>query len=241
MKCKSVSLNFCPVLAEMVESNAAVGKDGKVIHGLGPISTINNLCILRNLQLELQPQRTLEIGMAFGGSTLVLTSTHRDLGQMPKKQHTALDPFQTSVWAGAGILAVERAALSGFLDFRARLSSQELPTILDNKEQIDLVYVDGSHLFEDVFVDFYFVGRLLSQKGVVLFDDSSLPHVQKVLRFIRNSLRASFVELDLAKYRPDGGKALRYRVARMLGKQQLTAFRRVGSPTRAWDAPFINF
>lgn len=238
---KTNGLNFCPALAEMFDRNSVVGKDGKVFQGLGPTSTANNLCVLRNLQLELQPRRTLEIGMAFGGSAVVFTSTHRDVGHMANKQHTALDPFQTSVWADAGILTVERAALAGFLDFRPRLSSQELPTILEKQDWIDFAYIDGSHLFEDVFVDFYFVGRLLSEKGVVLFDDSSCSHVQKVLRFIRKNLGASFVELDLAKYRPDGGKSLKYQVACMLGKQQLTAFRKVGSPIRKFDAPFFSF
>ncbi|HSY43970.1 MAG TPA: class I SAM-dependent methyltransferase, partial [Candidatus Acidoferrum sp.] len=155
--------------------------------------------------------------------------------------HTALDPFQSSVWADAGILAVERASLSGFLDFRSSLSSLELPLMLKKQDRIDFVYIDGSHLFEDVFLDFYFVSRILSEKGVILFDDSSLPHVHKVLKFIKNNLKSSFVEVDLGKYRSDGGKSIRYQVARVLGKRQLTAFRRIGSPTREWNAPFFDF
>ena len=37
-------------------------------------------------------------------------------------------------------------------------------------------YIDGSHLFEDVFVDAYLQSGY-SPKGVVAFDNSSSPHV----------------------------------------------------------------
>jgi hypothetical protein len=49
----------------------------------------------------------------------------------------------------------------------------------------------------------------------------------------------SLEELDLSSYRKKS--KFTYRVARYLGKVQLTAFRRVGNVARAWDAPFAHF
>ena len=99
----------------------------------------------------------------------------------------ALDPFASTVWDDVGVLAVEAAGLSSYLDLRTEFSSQALPRMIDNGDRFDFIYVDGSHLFEDVFVDAYFGLRLLSENGIIAFDDSTDPHVAKVLRFIRRN------------------------------------------------------
>jgi len=234
-------LAFCPALVGLLLSRRAVGRTGKVFEGLGALSTLNNQIALRRLMRGLNPARTLEIGLSFGGSGLVFTASHRDLCHTPTRQHVALDPFQSSVWDDCGLQVVEQAGLAGYLDFRPAFSSLELPKLIGEGARFDLVYVDGSHLVEDVFVDAYFVTRLLTEGGVVAFDDSTNPHVHKVLQFLRTNCRAGLEEIDLAPYRADRGKTLRYRVARMLGKVQMTAFRRIGKTDRPWNAPFHSF
>lgn len=232
--------DFCPVLAEMLDSRRAVGREGKVYEGLAALSTLNNLLCLRRLMMELKPTRTLEVGLSFGGSCLVFTASHRDLGRPGSGQHTALDPFQSGVWQDCGVLAVERAGLTEFLNLRQASSQLELPKFINEGASFDLVYVDGSHLFEDVFVDAYFIARLLSEGGVVAFDDSSNPNVAKVLRFLRRNLRETLPEVDLAPYRADGN-GMGYRLGRLVGKTQLTAFKRIGICEREWNAPFTSF
>jgi len=152
----------------------------------------------------------------------------------------ALDPFQTSVWDDAGVLGIERAGLQGYLDFRPAFSCIELPRLVSEKTSFDLVYIDGSHLFEDVFIDFYYVARLLRDGGIVAFDDSADPHIAKVLRFVVKNLAASFREIDLGPYRLDRG-GMRYRAAKWLGKIQVRAFKKTGPAERIWNAKFANF
>jgi hypothetical protein len=74
--------------------------------------------------------------------------------------------------------------------------------------------------------------RLLNDGGVMLFDDSAADHVLKVVRFVRNNMRSCLVEVDLSAYRDDSPYF--YRIARALGRLQLTAFRRVGPKERDW-------
>lgn len=112
--------------------------------------------------------------------------------------------------------------------------------MLEDEAHFGLVYIDGSHLFEDIFVDAYYVTRMLTIGGIVAFDDSANPHVAKVLKFIRGNMRLGLEEVDLTRFR-EPQPSLRYRLARRLGKVQLTAFRRVGNVERAWDAPFHSF
>ena len=191
--------------------------------------------------MRLKPQVTLEIGLSFGGSCLVFTASHRDLDREPKGQHIAIDPYESQVWDDCGLIATERAGLSGYLDFRQRPSSLALPKLVSEGQQIDLVYIDGSHLFEDVFVDFYFVSRLLSDGGVLLFDDCSDPHVRKILRFIQTNCMKSLVPYDLSAYRMDQGKSMRYMLGGLIGRRQLLAFQKIGHPERAWDSVFVDF
>jgi cephalosporin hydroxylase len=235
------TFDFCPVLAELIQARRAVGRTGRIFEGLAALSTISNLHIIHALMCETRAVRTLDIGLSFGGSSLAFCASHRELGRPPKAQHTAIDPFQATIWDSCGLMAVERAGLMGYMDFRPNYSALELPRLMECGARFGLIYVDGSHLFEDVFVDAYFVNRLLIEGGVVAFDDSSNPHIAKVLRFLRTSApRGALEELDLSNYREKQDRLI-YRVARYFGKVQMTAFRRVGNCERAWDAPFCRF
>lgn len=197
----------------MASQRVAIGRNGETFEGLGSLSTVNNLITLRNLQLALRPTRTLEIGLAFGGSCLVFTATHRDLGFAPTRQHVALDPWQAEVWGEVALMAAERAGLREYLDFRGAFAFSELPSMVSRGERFQLVYEDGSHLFEDVFVNFYYISRMLDDGGVIAFDDSANPHVAKVHRYIRRNLKDVFKEFDLRPFRAEFGRSLRYRCA----------------------------
>jgi cephalosporin hydroxylase len=233
--------SFCLNLEEMIRTGATVGRSGKRFENIGALSTSNNLNVLRQLMFRYKPKRTLEIGLCFGGSCLLFAATHRELTGKAAKQHTAVDPFQQQVWDDAGLLALERAELAGYVSFHPYFSSMILPRLVEANEQFDLVYIDGSHLFEDVFIDTYYTARLLSQGGVVAFDDCGDPHVRKVLAFLRSNLGDSFEELDLRPFRADQGRSTKYRLARLLGRTQMRAFRRIGAVTRPWNAPFHSF
>lgn len=234
------SLSFCPELARLYAAGHAIGSSGRQID-LGSASTLNNLIILRNLCLTLKPSHSLEVGLAAAGSCLAIASFYRETLAEPQCRHSVIDPFQTSYWDRIGIEAIRQAGLEDYIEVREGLSCFELPKMLETGRQFDLVYVDGSHLVEDVFIDAYFVVRLLSNEGIVAFDDCRNSHVAKVISFIRTTLEASLMEVDLSPLRADHGKSFKYRVARAVGQTQMRAFRRIGKIARKWDAPYCDF
>ena len=93
--------------------------------------------------------------MAFGGSALLFAATHRELGRPPSGQHVAVDPFQSVVWDDTGRLALEKERVAGYVEVLQQRSYTALPALLAAGRTFDMAYIDGSHLFEDVF------GRLL--------------------------------------------------------------------------------
>jgi cephalosporin hydroxylase len=235
-----MDLTYCPQLEGMVRSRSTVGESGRVFQGLGALSSLNNLAVLRSVMLQQKPLRTLEVGLSFGGSALAIASSHRDLGQPPEQQHVALDPYQQSVWDNAGLMAIRSAGLDGYVDFRPQLSANGLARLLDEGRQFDLIYVDGSHQFDDVFVDAYFAFRLAADHGLVFFDDCSTSHVAKVLSYVSANWSDWTHEWDLTAFHPEGG-SVRHRIGRRLGRIQLRAFERRGTDTRAWDTPLKRF
>jgi predicted O-methyltransferase YrrM len=235
-----VTFSFCPELEDIYRSQRVVGQTGKVFDNLGSLSTPNNLLQLRGLMMERRPERTLEVGLAFGGSALTIAASHRDLGHAANRQHVALDPFQSNSGDNSAVASLERAGLSGYVDVRLQHSSVGLAELFDRHATFDLVYVDGSHLFEDVFVDAYFGFRLLAEGGVILFDDCPIDGVAKVLKFVTTNWQGWISEVDLAPYRTDG-QSLRYKIGRQLGKTQLRAFRQTAARPRARDITFHDF
>lgn len=235
-----MDFSFCPVLDEMVRTQRAVGRSGRVFDQLGALSTANNLQVLRALMEESRPLRTLEVGLGFGGSALTFAATHRELGHAPSKQHIVLDPFQQTVWDDAALAAIDRAGLADYVDFRPQFSSIELAKLSAEDARFGLIYIDGSHVFEDVFIDAYFSFRMLEHRGVAVFDDCTIDHVAKVLAFVNANWNGWIAEIDVSKYRADGA-SLKYQAARRLGRVQLRAFTRTGTDARPWDVPLQPF
>src|SRR5579859_2991432 len=89
---------FCPELAKLLQKQTIVGKTGRVFRDPGAHSTLGNLNTIRELLREIRAERTLEVGLCFGGSTLLFCATHQELGHSPQCQHTAIDPYQTTTW-----------------------------------------------------------------------------------------------------------------------------------------------
>ena len=232
--------SLCPVLNDLLVQKRAVGKNGRLFENLAALSTLNNLKTIYTLMLQSTPARTLEIGFAFGASALLFCALHKEFGHQPEHQHILIDPFQTTTWDSCGLMALERAGLTEFADFCPQPSAIALPKLLEAKQTFEFAYVDGSHLFEDVFLDAYYIIRMLTIGGIVAFDDSTNPHVAKVLGFLRGNIGSGLEELDLGHFR-ERANSFSYRLARRLGKVQLTAFRRVGNVERMWDAPFYSF
>src|ERR1700722_17924555 len=133
-------LDFCPELATLCSRERVQSVSGKEFT-LTACSTVNNLVILKNLFTRFESKRSMEIGMAFGASCLLLAEMHRCSGQAPAAQHVAIDPFQNNHWEGLGIQAVERAGLSAYVELREELSCFVLPKMVARKEQFDLIYI----------------------------------------------------------------------------------------------------
>jgi len=169
-----------PVLAQILETGQVT--DGSSSYPLTFHVDRAEGELLQQLIREIRPRRTLEVGMAYGISTLFICEA---LSSLPfPTRHTVIDPFQSTDWRGIGLRNVTVAGYRDLVDFREELSEFVLPRMLAEQTSLDMALIDGWHTFDQALMEFYFVNRMLPVGGVVVFDDADRPSVNKALRYI---------------------------------------------------------
>jgi predicted O-methyltransferase YrrM len=213
--------------------------------------------LLQRAVREVQPALSLEIGLAYGVSTMFICEA---IQQLPRPgRHLVMDPYQHGKWRGIGLKNVMDAGFGSIIDFRAEPSEILLPRLVEQGVQVDLAFIDGLHRFDQVNLEFFYVNRLLRPGGIVLFDDAAR---RSVNRAIRHALTYPAYEVyattEEAPRRRTAGGRLRAAIGRTaLGQRLLrrdvlqkdwdlnvlgrcVALRKVSNDERAthWDSDF---
>ncbi|HCN78229.1 MAG TPA: hypothetical protein DIT13_13665 [Verrucomicrobiales bacterium] len=228
-----------PSMAPFIEGGTLTGDDGgvEVPHST---STPNNLTVLTHWHEIIRPRRTLETGLAYGASATLFCELHQRAG-ISGSEHHAVDPFQQKLWKNCALRHLESCGLSAGFTHHDGLSAQVLPQLWRQGMSFGMIYLDGSHLFEEVFLDFFYAHHLLEIGGLLAFDDSSHPHVRKVLRFLRRNFHNAYVEHSPFQVTRPRHAWLARIAARLLGRQQLTLFRKTSHFERTWMTPLRDF
>jgi predicted O-methyltransferase YrrM len=139
--------------------------------------------------------RTIEIGLGYGISALHVCEGLL-FNAAPTAHHTVIDPYQATRFSDCGLQVLEEAGVSGLVEHYARESQLVLPHLLCKERVFDLAFVDGNHRFEAVFVDLYYLGRLVRAGGVVFLDDYQLPAVARAVSFYVTNLGWTLEEVS---------------------------------------------
>jgi predicted O-methyltransferase YrrM len=125
--------------------------------------------------------RTLETGAAYGLSTLAIAAVHAQRGS---GSHIAIDPAAETVYSGIAMANVRRAGLEERVRLVVEASELALPRLVGEGVELDFALIDGSHLFDHVLVDFFYVDRMLARGGYVAFHDTWMPAIQDAVGFV---------------------------------------------------------
>ncbi|TAD86464.1 MAG: class I SAM-dependent methyltransferase [Bacteroidetes bacterium] len=124
--------------------------------------------------------RSLEVGFAFGTSTLAITEAVATNGG----SHVVIDKFQHEHWKGIGLDLIGQAGLGNKLEFHEAFCYVVLPQLLANERSFDFAYVDSTKQFDWLLVDFFYIDKLLDVGGIIVFDDVKFPGIRKLLRYL---------------------------------------------------------
>ncbi len=207
---------FRSPLLSMYRDEPQLGTDGQ----LHPISEVSGIppsvgIWIYNLCVSVRPKATIEIGMAYGFSTLYFLAA---IAKCQIGHHTAIDPFQSSLSYGIGLrhaqtVASTKGSASAFRLIEDR-SDRVATDLARTNCTFEVILIDGNHRFDDVLVDFYLYAPLCTIGGYIIFDDMWMSSIQTAVAFVRSN-RSDFVEVRSAEPR-------------------ICVFQKVGDDSREW-------
>jgi predicted O-methyltransferase YrrM len=189
-------VDFKKTLLSMYEGQDQMGLDGKMhkIDMPTRITPEQGMCIY-NLCQTVKPQKTLEIGFAYGFSNLFfLVSIKSNNGG----SHTAMDPFEEIYWHGIGLKKTEEHNMDPFFQFIPDYDMFAIPELAEKNQKFDVIFMDGDHRFDYVLLDFTLCDHIISDNGYIILHDSSMPSIKKAVKFIKKNRSDYQVQKDLS-------------------------------------------
>jgi predicted O-methyltransferase YrrM len=187
-----LDLNDNPVLQEAYKNKTVQHPDG---HQIKVVANINeeNARALYRFVTESSPKLIVEIGMAYGVSTLATLSALKANGE---GRMVSIDPYIG--WPTGRLVALHQIQRAGLAHLHTHLhecSYLGLPRMIMSGEKVQFVYIDGCHNYDYVFTDFFLADKLLDVGGVLAFNDAGWKSVFRVINFLKKYRH--YVELDV--------------------------------------------
>lgn len=171
------------IIRRIHETGQVVGRSGKVYKYSSGLDPEEGKFVHNIIRDDPEIVRTLEVGCAYGLSTLNICSA---LQGRAGASHTIIDPAENTIWDGVGIKNLEEAGIS-FFELIEEGSEFALPSLMKRMEgQFDFVFVDGMHTFDHTLLDCFYCTRLLRVGGYLAIDDAYWLSVRRAISFISN-------------------------------------------------------
>jgi predicted O-methyltransferase YrrM len=185
-----------PILKRMIESGIVEDDAGKS-HALTSAVDINYAQVLHDQVVREKPEVVVEVGFANGVSTLSILSALEKNGGNGRL--ISIDPYQTEHWHGVGVANVRRAGFAARHQLIEIADYLALPTMVAESSRVDFAYIDGAHTFDNVFLDFFYLDKMLSPGHLMGFNDCIYPAIHRVLRYLRSNRHYDEVDVGLPK------------------------------------------
>lgn len=140
---------------------------------------------IRDVLIAERPETVIEIGLAYGSSALAIGEA---LISVNGNRHFILDPFQDSEFRDAGWEVIRSAELDSIAILLREQSQIALPRLAAEGLAADAAFVDGSHVFHNVFVDLYYLQMIVRPGGLIVLDDFWWPGVTMAARYFETNL-----------------------------------------------------
>jgi predicted O-methyltransferase YrrM len=137
--------------------------------------------VLRDLLVSIDARSVIEVGLAYGSSALAIAEALISTGS-DGAAHLILDAFQDT-FNDAGWHAIIAAGLTDVCTLVRERSQLVLPRLVSDGVVADAAFVDGGHSFHDVFVDLFFLRKVVRSNGLIILDDCSWPSVATAVRY----------------------------------------------------------
>lgn len=143
--------------------------------------------LLRDLLISEGTETVVEVGLAYASSALAIGEALVTVDR-PHPRHLVIDPFQEREWSNVGWDLLRSAGLDSIATLIPVPSSTALPQLVTEGLIADAAFVDGSHRFHEVFVDLYFLRKIVRPGGLIVVDDNWAPSVRTAVHYYEQNL-----------------------------------------------------
>lgn len=176
------------MLARLVRDGTATACSDGSVHSVFPVAVSpDEGDAIRTWVIGEHAAATVEVGLGYGISALYACEGLLTAGGLAPR-HVVIDPHQHTRFAGLGLQHLADAGVAAMVEHHAEESQMVLPRLLAAGRRFDLAVVDGNHRFDAVFVDLYYLARLLRPGGIVFLDDYQLSGVARAASFFTANL-----------------------------------------------------
>ena len=195
--------------------------------------------LLRDLLIAEGAGTVVEVGLAYGSSALAIGEA---VLSRPEPRHVVIDPFQREAYHDVGWDLLVEAGLDGAAELLREPSSLALPRLLADGLVADAAFVDGSHRFHEVFVDLYFLRKIVKPGGLIVLDDDWAPSIRTAVRYFERNLGWTVLpEAFAAGTRITEGTTAGEQVRRSSGDAGTPRCRAVRLPAELVEPAFDDF
>jgi predicted O-methyltransferase YrrM len=119
----------------------------------------------------------LELGLATGTSAIYLLES-------VSGEVSSIDFAQEADWNNVGINLIRNYKYANRHRFLSGKTEIILPDLYNKNETFDLIFLDGWKTFDHLAVDLFYCIRLLNKNGMIIFDDTNMKSVKKIINMM---------------------------------------------------------
>jgi predicted O-methyltransferase YrrM len=195
-----------------------------------PDSDCDLLC---DLLVSERVERIVEVGLAYASSALAIGEALVTVDAADPR-HVIIDPFQRTGWSNVGWDLLCSAGLDSIATLIDDWSTIALPRLLTEGFVADAAFVDGSHRFHEVFLDFYFLRKIVRPGGLIVIDDNWVPSIRAAAHYYELNLGWTAIPDAFAGGTLD-------RIGRDPGAELVSRCRAFRLPDAVDEPPFLDF
>lgn len=186
--------------------------------------------ILQHLVREARATRVIEVGFAYGISSLTIAAV---IAQTPGVTYDIIDSSQSRKWEAIGVENMRRAGYADLYTLHEAKSERVLPRLLEAGQRCNFAFIDGNHTFDHALIDFFYINKMLDVGGIVVFDDAPMNSIRQVCAHVATYPAYERVPTPTAVVLD--GETLPLEVPGRFG-----VFRKIAPDERKWDW-HVNF
>src|ERR1035438_7808025 len=184
------------IIAKMAQDGFAIAALDGTRHDLFPVAMDprEGVALQEWIRKE-KPASVIEIGLGYGFATInavkALLETHEESFSL-----FTIDPYQDRRFSDLGLQFIGEIGVNNQIEFCKRPSEFVLPELQQQGRKFDFAIVDGTHRFEGVFIDLFYLNNLLEPSSVIFLDDYQIPGVRKAVAVFPNHLQWTLEEVS---------------------------------------------